>query len=95
MQALKLSDADYLLIDKVKYPGIRFRHLADVGFNKINKCLLFGMKASAVGLNVQLPGYVFNEIAGVRLMASDPAHLLMNKDMLKRALWAELQKMYA
>jgi len=95
MMALKLSADDYLLIDKAKYPRIRFRHLAPAGFSSIGKCLLFGINPSEMGMNVELQGYVFSRVGETRLLMCDKAHMLMERDILKRALWAELQKMYA
>lgn len=93
MQALKLGEGDYLIIDVTERPGIRARHLF-FRWATVKRCLLFGVSPRDAGLQLELAVNAQGQVRGRRFLACESPAKLEGNAQLKRALWETIQKFY-
>lgn len=86
--ALKLKLENFLFID-INEQKERFSVLKKS--TEIQKCFLFGVKESEVGINFDIPLYKLITIAAVEFLKVDAPEILEKDKNLKNQLWTQLQ----
>lgn len=86
--ALKLSLTQFLFIDfntqKIRLSALRKSM-------EINKCFMFGVNESEIGINIAISNYQLNSIADIEFLKVDAPEIIEKNTKLKTQLWQQLQ----
>jgi len=90
LKAIQLTIEDIKLVE---YTGNAFKTLTKLV--EVEKCLLIGLNAGQVGLNVTNLPYTVFKLNNRSVLMSDSAYLLNKHKKHKESLWIALQKMFS
>ena len=79
------KDTNYASLEAAK--SISFFQLE----NKPKHLLLFDIKLSDVGINIEIKPYNFIQINGVNVLFADNLHVIKSDENMKRKLWESLK----
>lgn len=89
--ALKLTLSHFLFID-LNTQNIRLSVLRKT--LDVNKCFLFGINESEIGINFNIPDYKIKTIAGIEFLKIDIPEKIEQDAKLKTQLWKQLQILF-
>ncbi len=86
--ALKLKMENFLFIDVNEHKE-RFSSLRKS--ISIQKCFLFGVEESEIGINFKIPMYQLTQFSEIEFLKVDTPELLEQNKNMKNKLWVQLQ----
>ncbi len=94
LEAVKLTEANYIFIDKSVFPTILLSHFKKSKFTSIENLLIFGLPADQVGLNTISLKYIEMNSGNYKILFSDDLKALKGNAGLKGKLWNSLKKIF-